>query len=207
VWPAAAEVVFRDERYADPVNAQARFDAAVFNAPDCRVTWDVRSLDGGPGAGQIDATGLYTAPDRGSLASGHTEIIVATAHADRFRRAFAHVTLVGHGPLPAPVPTILIQPQRVNLYYRAGGDSAWMDPSNQRQVFRAIVQHSTATLNWYVGGNALPEPEHGRQFHFLPAATSGADTVVAIRAELATDPTVRDEAKVVLVNYSWPGIV
>jgi hypothetical protein len=108
--------------------------------------------------------------------------------------------------LPPPTPTILIQPQRVNLYYRSDGNSAWIDASNQRQVFRALVQHSTANLNWYVGSSAVPETEHGRLFHFVPAA-SGADTAIPIRAELVGDPAVKDEAKVVLVNYTWPGIV
>jgi hypothetical protein len=173
VWPASAEVYFRDERFEDPVSAQVRFEAAVFNATGWEVTWEVRDLAGGPGAGQIDATGLYTAPDKQVLTSGHTEIIVATAVANPARQAFAYVTLVGRGPQPPPTPTLLIQPQRVNLYYRQGGDSAWIDASNKRQVFRAAVQHSASGLNWYVGGSAIPETEHGRLFHYTPAAASG----------------------------------
>lgn len=207
VWPAAAAACFRDERHSDPVNAQVRFDAAVFNAPDREVQWEARALGGGPGAGQIDATGLYTAPDKGGLASGHTEIIVATATADPTRQAFAYVTLTGRGPEPPPTPTLLILPQRVNLYYRQGGDNAWMDASNKRQVFRAVVQNSASSLNWFVGGGAVPEAEHGRLFHYLPAATSGADTVVTIRAALTAASGVQSEAKVVLVNHAWPGIV
>src|ERR1035438_1833931 len=118
VWPATAEVYFHDERYADPVNTQVRFDAAVYNAPNCEVKWEVRALDGSPGQGQVDSTGLYTAPDKDGLNSGLTQIVVATAVADPKRQAFAYVTLVGRGPEPPPVVTVLILPQRVNLYYR-----------------------------------------------------------------------------------------
>jgi hypothetical protein len=207
VWPASAEVYFHDERYADPVNTQVRFDAAVYNAPNCEVKWEVRALDGSPGQGQVDSTGLYTAPDKDGLNSGLTQIVVATAVADPKRQAFAYVTLVGRGPEPPPVATVLILPQRVNLYYRLGGDSAWIDDSNKVQVFRAVVQNSPSNLNWFVGASAVPEAEHGPLFYFSPAAASGSDTFIPIRAQLATDATVKSEAKVVLVNYTWPGIV
>ena len=207
VWPASAEVYFRDERYANPINTQVRFDAAVYNAPNCEVKWEVRALDGSPGQGQVDSTGLYTAPDKDGLNSGLTQIVVATAVADPKRQAFAYVTLVGRGPEPPPVATVLILPQRVNLYYRLGGDSAWIDDSNKVQVFRAVVQNSPSNLNWFVGASAVPEAEHGPLFYFSPAAASGSDTFIPIRAQLATDATVKSEAKVVLVNYTWPGIV
>jgi hypothetical protein len=207
VWPASAEVYFRDERYANPVNTQARFDAAVYNAPNCEVKWEVRALDGSPGQGQVDATGLYTAPDKDGLNSGLTEIVVATATADPMRQTFAYVTLVGLGPEPPPPTTLLILPQRVNLYYRQGGDSDWIDDSNKVQVFRAVVRNSSSSLNWFVGASAVPEGEHGPLFYFEPAAASGPDTFIPIRAQLATDASVQSEAKVVLVNYNWPGIV
>jgi hypothetical protein len=207
VWPASAEVYFRDERYANPINTQVRFDAAVYNAPNCEVKWEVRALDGSPGQGQVDSTGLYTAPYKDGLNSGLTQIVVATAVADPKRQAFAYVTLVGRGPEPPPVATVLILPQRVNLYYRLGGDSAWIDDSNKVQVFRAVVQNSPSNLNWFVGASAVPEAEHGPLFYFSPAAASGSDTFIPIRAQLATDATVKSEAKVVLVNYTWPGIV
>jgi hypothetical protein len=207
VWPASAEVYFRDERYANPVNTQARFEAAVYNAPNCEVKWEVRALDGSPGQGQVDATGLYTAPDKDGLNSGLTEIVVATATADPTRQAFAYVTLVGRGPEPPTPAILLILPQRVNLYYRQGGDSDWIDDSNKVQVFRAVVRNSSSSLNWFVGASAVPEAEHGPLFYFEPAASSGPDTFIPIRAQLATDATVQSEAKVVLVNYNWPGIV
>ena len=207
VWPASAEVYFRDERYANPVNSQARFDAAVYNAKNCDVKWEVRALDGSPGQGQVDATGLYTAPDKGGLNSGLTEIVVATATADPLRQAFAYVTLVGLGPEPPLPATLLILPQRVNLYYRQGGDSDLIDDSNKVQVFRAVVRNSPSSLNWFVGASAVPEAEHGPLFYFEPAAASGPDTFIPIRAQLATDASVQSEAKVVLVNYNWPGIV
>ena len=139
--------------------------------------------------------------------SGLTEIVVATATADPLRQAFAYVTLVGRGPEPPPAATLLILPQRVNLYYRQGGDSDWIDDSNKVQVFRAIVRNSPSSLNWFVGASAVPEAEHGPLFYFEPAASSGPDTFIPIRAQLATDATVQSEAKVVLVTYNWPGIV
>jgi len=58
VWPAAAEVSLRDERYAQPLEAHVQFSASVYNSPSNRVTWQVLDLDGGPGAGTIDAAGL-----------------------------------------------------------------------------------------------------------------------------------------------------
>jgi hypothetical protein len=207
VWPASAEVYFRDERFADLVNTQARFEAAVYNAPNNEVKWEVRALDGSPGQGQVDSTGLYTAPNKGGLASGLTEIIVATPLADPSRQALAYVALVGRGPEPPSAATILVLPQRVNLYYRQGADSAWIDDSNQRQVFRAVVRNSNSTLKWFVGSSAVPEAEHGALFYFEPAASSGPDTVIPIRAQLAADVSVSSEAKVVLVTYHWPGIV
>jgi len=207
VWPATAEVYFRDERYANLINTQARFDAAVYNAPNCEVKWEVRALDGSPGQGQVGRDRPLHAPDKDGLNSGLTEIVVATATADPTRQAFAYVTLVGRGPEPPPAATLLILPQRREPILPAGGDSAWIDDSNKVQVFRAVVRNSPSSLNWFVGGSAVPEAEHGPLFYFAPAAASGPDTVIPIRAQLATDASVKSEAKVVLVNYNWPGIV
>lgn len=208
VWPASAEVYLQDERFTDPVNTQVRFEAAVFNAPNAEVRWEVLALDGGPGRGSVDATGLYAAPAKGGLDNGLTETVVATAIADPMRRAFAYVTLVGRGPEPPPRPELLILPQRVNLYYRqdtAGAKNEWMDDSNKRQVFRAVVKDSDSALKWYVNGGL--QAEQSWLFYYEPASNFGSATPVTIRAELASDATVQAEAKVVLVNYEWPGIV
>ena len=100
---AARELYFHDERWIDSVNTQLRFEATVFNS-DRGSTWEVASPSGGPGAGTISATGLYQAPNKGALASGTTDIVVATARDDPLRKAYAWVTLLGLGPLPAPEP-------------------------------------------------------------------------------------------------------
>ena len=208
VWPASAEVYFQDGRFIEPVNTQVRFDAAVFNTPNAQVRWEVLGLDGGPGQGSIDATGLYLAPARGGLASGLTEVVAATAVADPLRRAFAYVTLVDRSPEPPLHPTLVILPQRVNLYYQAdiaGAKNEWVDNSNKRQVFRAIVQDSDPVLRWYVG-NSL-QAEQSPLFYYDPGTNSGGDTCIKVRAELVSHPAVSAEARIVLVNYGWPAIV
>ena len=110
--PPRAQLYFQDERWIDPIDTQLRFEALVHNS-DRGVTWQVLAPDGGPGQGTIDAAGLYRAPDKGGLASGTTDVVVATARADPLRKAFAWVTLVGLGPLPAPPPEIAIWPKLV----------------------------------------------------------------------------------------------
>ena len=218
LWPASAEVYFRDERYADPVNTQARFDAAVFNAPDGRVKWDVFSLDGGPGRGQIDATGLYTAPDKKALPedlpSGLTEVIQATAVANPMRQAHGYVTVVGRGPLPPLVPTVLVLPQRVALYrghFSAdpSGHNGYMDESNSRQVFRAIVKDSDSPITWKVGGTVRLAGDPSRLFNFdlTDGTHRESDSTILITAVLANDTRVKGWAKVTPINYNWPAII
>ena len=214
VWPAEAEVHFLDDRYVDPVNTQVRFHAVVYNSPSGASTWEVTGPNGGAGQGTIDADGLYTAPSKGSLPHGTTDIVIATAVDDPLRRAFARVTLVGFGPEPALEAEVEVWPQQVSLYYREDGagdvHNEFIDVSNKMQMFRAQVRNSpSAHVDWYVqvGGGprtwqAGPDP-----WFLYEAPDNGADgTVVRITAQLQDDPTVIGEARAILINYRWPAI-
>ncbi len=204
VAPARATLYFRDERWIDPVNTQLRFDAVVLNA-DSGVRWEVISPGGGPGAGSIDATGLYRAPDKGGLASGATDVVVATARADPLRKAFAWVTLVGEGPLAAPEPRVEIWPKRGAIYYRNGADNEYIDPSNKKLLFQAFLFDAPGSqVRWRVNG----AQQGGTDPWFLyEAPASGGESTTTVSVELAGTPATRDEGRVLLLNYSWPGLI
>jgi hypothetical protein len=203
VWPAAAEVSFRDERFAQPLEAQVQFSAFVYNAPSNRVTWQVLDVQGGPGAGSIDAAGLYLAPDKGSLPFGLTDIVVATSADDHFRKAFARVAIVGLGPEPKPAPTVEVYPHRTYLYYPSGYNNDYIDGCNKMQLFRAMVCHADpALVEWSISGVSV---HTGPEYLFT---SGGWPSAVRIDATVpATTPAVTDWATVTLLNYTWPGIV
>lgn len=207
VWPANAEVYFRDERYTDPVNTQVRFHASVYNGMSSKVNWDVQDPAGNPGAGSIDPTGLYLAPPKGSLSHGTTDIIIATAAENPFRKAYAFVTLIGNGPEPIPHPTVEIFPRQAYLYYPQGHDNAYIDQSNTQQLFRATIRHSTGTaVEWLV--DSVVQGGAGTAPWFLYQVTgSGSPKVVRVSVRLSTQPAIIDEAKVIQINYTWPGLV
>jgi len=199
--PADAELYFHDERWIDPVNTQLRFEAAVLNA-DTGVIWEVMAPDGSPGAGTIDQTGLYQAPDKGTLASGTTDLVVATARADPLRKAIALVTLLGVGPLPAPVPRIQVWPRFRNLYFASGADNDYIDDRNKMQMFRAYPRNNPTTgVTWLVDGVAQADTDVW--FLYQPA---GSLTEHSVTAQIPGMPLVADTAKVVMLNYVWPGL-
>jgi len=209
VWPSEAEIYFRDERNVNPINTQVRFDAVVYNAPSSNVLWAVQSIIGGPGAGSIDPTGLYNAPPKGSLPHGLTDIVIATAADDPLRKAFAKVTLVGFGPEPPPEPRIDIFPKQVYLYYPSGYHNSYIDASNTMQMFRTIIHKSTSTeVEWFrdtgSGYGLVGGPEPWYLYRVFGSGTTG--TVVKIKARLKNNPGVEDEARVIQINYWWPGI-
>jgi len=209
VWPSEAEVYFRDERYVDPINTQMRFDAVVYNAPTSNAHWVVRNISGGPGVGSIDPTGLYTAPPKGFLPNGLTDIIIATATDDPLRKAFAKVTLIGVGPEPPLEPKIEVFPQQVHLYYPSGYHNSYIDSSNTMQMFQTIIRNSPSTeVEWYrdtgSGYSLAGGPDPWYLYKVGGSGTNG--TVVKIKAELKNSPGVKDEARVIQINYSWPGI-
>jgi hypothetical protein len=200
VWPARAQLYFADERWTDPINTRLRFEARIFNSRQ-GVRWEVRDPAGNPGAGSIDATGLYRAPDKGTLASGTTEIVIATSLEDPLRKAYAWMTLLGVGPLPKPEPRVEIRPHVATLYYWSGNDNPYMDATNKMQLFRAEIQHSPSAIEWLV--NMAPAG-NGPWFHYV-APNAGANTKVMVRARLQAAPNVYDEAWVDILNYTWPG--
>ncbi|MGH7119779.1 MAG: hypothetical protein ACREFP_12445 [Acetobacteraceae bacterium] len=203
VRPAAAELYFHDERWIDPVNTQIRFEAVAYNT-DTGVTWQVLAPGGGPGAGAIDATGSYLAPNKGALASGTTDIVVATARADPLRKACAFVTLVGLGPLPAPQPVIEIWPKSRTLYYVNGADNSYIDDCNKMQLFRAFPKNSPGGgVTWRIDGAV----QTGNDIFFLYSSpNSGTVASHAVSAEIQGMPTVADTAKLIVRNYVWPGL-
>jgi hypothetical protein len=217
VWPPAAEACFRNERFSNPVNTKVQFEAHVFNAPTNRVTWAVHNLDGGAGAGSIDAGGLYLAPDKGSLPYGFTDIVVAASLDDPSRRAYAKVSVVGLGPLPPPPPRIEVYPRRVELYYPMyfppgvpANYNAYIDSSNTMQLFRALVRRaSPSDVQWTSDGGPVAVVGSGAEYMYkLPNSESGSSrTTFHVQAALASDPAVVDQATVTLLNYWWPGIV
>ena len=202
VWPSKAEVYFLDERFVDPINTQVRFDVTLYNTSTPRAVWSVQNLTGGPGAGSIDATtGLYTAPNKGSLASGCTEVIVATSMDDPARRAYALVTLVGEGPLPPPPATIEILPRATTLYFPAGLENTYIDHSNNLQLFRSTIHHSASPTEWLVDGVL----QVGTSPWFIYRVTgSGPEKTVKITARVQSAPAVAADAIVNVLNYDWP---
>ena len=212
VAPPRAELYFRDERWIDPINTQLRFKATVFNS-DRGATWEVVSPSGNVGAGTIDTTGLYQAPDKGALTSNTTDIVVATSRADPLRKAYAWVTLLGLGPLPAPSPMIEIWPKQVSLFYGSGDDNAYIDDSNKLRVFRAFPSNAaTPAVTWSVTasmGTVVPYAADSSWCTYLapntgPSPNAGSVPVATVTAALTSDPTVRDDARIVLRNYAWP---
>ena len=207
VSPAQAEVCFRDDRAVNPINTQVRFEAVVYNGRSAGVRWEVLAPSGLPGAGTIDATGLYLAPNKGALPSGSTDLVVATSIENPLRKAFAWVTLVGVGPAVQPAPQIFIRPKSAYLYYPQNASGAdrneFIDISNTMQMFRATVKHSGAAVEWLVNGGVVANPAPSHLFRYVVNGAGGTQTVV-IGARLVGQPGVIDEAKVVQINYRWP---
>ena len=201
VWPPRAEVHFADDWTANPASTQTRFGATVYNSNQGYL-WEVRALDGSPGQGTIDISGLYRAPPKGALQNGFTEVIVATAREDRLRKAFAWVTLVGFGPEPVAASTVDISPKRLNLYYQQGANNNFMDDSNKMRRFSAIVHNGTGVIEWLVN-NVFAGT--GSSFLYQTPNTGGTNTVT-IRARLQAQPSIFDEAHVQQLNYVWPGL-
>ena len=202
VWPPRMELYFRDEPWTDPLNTQLRFEATVLNSGH-GVRWEVYDAEGGPGAGSIDATGLYQAPDKGSLLNGHTDVIVASSVQDPLRKAYAWITLLGKGPLKPPAARIEIRPGRINLYYRNGHDNAYIDDSNKLQLFQAEIWNSAIqAVTWQVQSGAGSIAADG--LYTVP--DTGSDhQVVVIRGYIGATGDF-DEAQIVLLNYDWPGL-
>ena len=203
VSPATAELYFADERWVDPINTQIRFAATTYNS-DRGVTWQVLAPEGGPGAGTIDETGLYRSPVKGALASGSSDVVVATCRADPLRRAFAWVTLIGLGPLEPPVPRIDVWPPTATVYYQSGEDNQYISDSNKVRLFRAELFDSPGPgVVWQIDGVV----QTGNQPWFLyTAPVSGGTAAVALTAQSQAAPATTTQVRIVLLNYFWPGL-
>jgi hypothetical protein len=205
VWPPRAEVTFQDERSVNPANTRIRFEATVLNACSTTVRWEVLAPSGGPGAGSIDSTGLYSAPPWASGLDGHTDVVVATLVEDPLRTAYAWVTLVGEGPWHVPVPTIEVRPKTAYLYYPSGHDNAYIDASNTMQFFRARLRDSPVNqVEWRVDG-ALQAGET-KEIFLYRLLGGGAAKTVTVEARIPGAPGAVDSAKVMQINYDWPGL-
>jgi hypothetical protein len=208
VWPSHAEVYFSDERYADGLTATARFEACVYNTPTGRVRWTVLGPAGGPGYGTIDQNGTYTAPAKGSIPSGATDVIAAQPVDDLTRIAFAYVTLIGKGPLPRPRPRITVVPGVATIYDMQVGLKGFMDISNKKQVFRAIITGSDDPVDWLVDSVVKVANDATRTFSFPSTeAVSILNHVATVQARLTTDHTVCGYARCYCTEYKWNGIV
>jgi hypothetical protein len=202
VWPPRAELQFRDDWTANPASAQVRFEAQVYNSSQGH-TWETRDINGGPGQGTIDASGLYRSPPKGALVSGTTELVVATSREDPLRKAYAWVILVGLGPRPADAAEVAVFPRQANLYYRNGANNNLIDDCNKQRQFEAVVFNTGAQVEWLVNG-AL-QGAVGPWFLYQTPA-NGASSVVTVRARLQGNPGVFADAKVSQLNYDWPGV-
>lgn len=214
IWPSNAEVYFRNERYVDPVSTQVRFSAAVYNAAKDQVYWAVLNLDGGPGRGQIDASGLYTAPVHAPGVHGTTDVIVASAADDPTRRAYAHVTLVGAGPVAVAAPTIELFPRQAQLYYPAKNETddpnRFIDVSNTRQLFRARVRDvNEGALTWQINGvpgtftTTLLDADRVCEL-VVSAAGAVPEQRIDISVRISAAPQVIARASARVSHYSWP---
>ncbi len=205
IWPPRAEVNFRDERFANPATTQVRFEAAVTNS-NRGVRWEVLDLSGNPGAGSIDAGGVYRAPVKGALSNGATDIVVVSSREDPLRKAYAWVTLVGVGPEPVAETTLQLWPKHATLYYPQGQHNAYIDKSNTQQLFHAALWNSTTReIEWLVNGVLQFNNEPFHQFRY-EVAGSGSTKTVVIRARSKHQTSVYEEAKILVINYNWPGI-
>jgi len=205
VSPASAVVCFKDERFSNPLDTMLQFQAFVYNAPTNRVTWQVLDLQGGPGAGTIDAGGLYVAPLKGTHPFSLTDVVVATSVDDPFRRAFARVAVEGLGPEPKPLPRIEVLPHRAHLYHPQGARNSYIDTSNTMQLFRVLTRNADAAqVQWNV--DAGPITATGPEFLYQLTGSGGVQTV-RVNARIPGSPSAADWATVTLLNYVWPGII
>jgi hypothetical protein len=198
-------LAFSDERSANPADTRIRFEATVVNACSTEVEWNVLDPEGGPGAGSIDSTGLYSAPRYADGLDGHTDVVTATLVEDPLRRAYAWVTLVGLGPWPVPPVTIDLRPKTSTIYYPSGHDNAFIDPSNTMQFFRARIRDSLPQpLEWRVDG--LVQAGETQETFLYRLFGSGATKEVTIEVRVPGAPGATDTAKVMQINYDWPGL-
>ncbi|MCP4605576.1 MAG: hypothetical protein GY847_34485 [Proteobacteria bacterium] len=208
VWPPNAEVYYNQDRYVDPVNTQVQFDAAVYNGSS-RVTWSVKNIHGGPGAGTINPSGLYTSPPTGI--HGTTDVVTATPTSDPTRKAFAFVTLIGRGPEPAPEPKIIVYPKQAYLYYppqnMVSDLNRFIDASNTMQLFRVDTMNANGQeLKWEFSSllGFTYDLFNDKRCCDIRITGTGVTNRIDIKVSLENNAIVYDDASFFISNYKWP---
>jgi hypothetical protein len=209
IWPQRGTVYFNDEAFTGTVDRYKQFEAVLYNAPTRALKWEVLALDGGPGRGSIDGQGLYTAPSKGFLVSGHTELIAVSSVDDPVCRAYALVTIIGNGPQCPPAPEILISPHGGTLYYFTDSVSdsfhnSYIDYAKKSRVFRAQVWNAEPDDVVWLVDNAVPPYNHTGPHFWYRGVTNGSNDTVVIKAYLSGNPAVADTVMMRLLNYRWP---
>ena len=205
VSPRSTVLTFADERSANPADTRVRFEATTFNTCSTAVRWDVLDPAGGPGAGSIDNTGLYSAPEYAAGLDGHTDVIAATLVEEPLRTAYAWVTLVGLGPWSVPPVAVDLRPKTSCIYYPTGHDNAYIDASNTMQFFRATIRNSDPQpLEWLVDG--VVQAGQTETVFLYRLFGAGATKEVTVEVRVPAAPGASETAKVMQINYDWPGL-
>jgi hypothetical protein len=212
VYPNTGQVYFADERSVDSACTQFRFQATVFNSKTAEVHWSVESINGGPGAGTIDARGLYLAPKKNGHSFPFTEIIVARSAEDPDRKAMATITVAGKGPLDPPPAVIRLSPRRCTIYREGVApqnrcNNEYIDKGNYCRTFCARLFNRASAIRWRVDNVIQVLPSYGDTTIFTYYANSSTTVGThRVRAELIDDTNVYDEAEVVVTDYGWGGL-
>jgi hypothetical protein len=179
VTPAAASV---------QVAGTQTFTAAVTNASNTAVTWQVNDVAGGDAIhGSINSTGTYTAP--AALPCPATVTVTAVSAADETKSASAMVTI--SGSTPGGTVSVSISPLRAAL------------TTGQSQAFTATVTGNTVTcVTWEVdsipGGNSSVGTVSATGVYSPPSA-AGTHTVAA---RIMADSTASASASVFITDLA-----
>ncbi|HTG29401.1 MAG TPA: pyrrolo-quinoline quinone [Methylomirabilota bacterium] len=179
VTPAAASV---------KVAGTQTFTAAVTNASNTAVTWQVNGVAGGDAIhGSINSTGTYTAP--AALPCPATVTVTAVSAADETKSASAMVTV--SGSTPGGTASVSISPLRAAL------------TTGQSQAFTATVTGNTVTcVTWEVdsipGGNSSVGTVSATGVYSPPSA-AGTHTVAA---RIMADSTASASASVFITDLA-----
>ena len=159
--------------------ATQQFTAAVQNASNTSVTWQVNGVNGGNSTvGTVSSSGSYKAPSK--IASQTVVTVTAISSADTSKSDSAAVTLnpiiVSINPLS---PTLL---------------------AGAQQQFTATVQNaSSSSVTWLVngtsGGNSTVGTVSGSGLYTAPA-TVASQTIVSVTARSNSDTTKTASAQV-----------
>ncbi len=177
VTPSQVAITVTPATASLSAGGQQQFSAKVTGTSNTTVGWYVDgALGGGPTAGTISTTGLYTAPSNVTTTAMAT--IMAQSQADTTKQATATVTIAGIAVTISPVPASTTLPVPV--------------PVGGTQEFAATVTGAsiTAVANWQVnnipGGNStygtIVSSGSNTAVYTAPASVSTAPFTVPITA-------------------------